>query len=332
MEGNSVKVKDKVLAILEKNKGEHISGNEIAKNLDVSRNSIWKAIKQLQDEGHQIIAVTNKGYCLDIDNDLISVQSIRKYLPSDFFKIDVRKVVDSTNTQLKIKAEAGAPEGTLIISEQQTKGRGRMERNFYSPKNTGIYMSLLLRPNLSIHESLNITTCAAVAVAQAIEMNSDIKAEIKWVNDIFINDKKVCGILTEASMDLEGGGLSYAILGIGINVFMPSDGFPKELGDIPTSIFNKNKNSGDRRSKLITDILKIFMKYYKDIEKKAFLDEYKKRSMVLGKEIKVIKGETIEEAIALDIDEDFRLKVKNQDGKIEYLTSGEVSVRRKEYH
>ena len=221
--------KDKVLEILETHKGEHISGSKIAKALNISRNSVWKAIKQLQDEGHYISATTNKGYCLNWDNNLLSNQSISKYLNSDFFDIEVYKVVDSTNSKLKSKAESGAPEGTVIISEEQTKGKGRRGRTFYSPKNTGIYMSLLLRPKFSAYESLSITTCAAVAVSRAIEINSNKNAQIKWVNDIFIDDKKVSGILTEASIDLESGGLKYAILGIGINAFSPKEGFPNEL-------------------------------------------------------------------------------------------------------
>ena len=141
------------------------------------------------------------------------------------FDIKTYKTLESTNSLLKLDAEAEAPTGTIVISEEQTKGRGRMGRSFYSPGNTGIYMSILLRPKISAYESLSITTCAAVAVAEAIEMNSNKKAEIKWVNDIFVNNKKVCGILTEASLDLENGGLRYAILGIGINVFAPRKAF-----------------------------------------------------------------------------------------------------------
>lgn len=321
--------KTKVLEFLENNKGHYISGSKIADKLDLSRNAIWKAIKQLQDEGHNITAVTNKGYCLNVDNKLISSQSISKYLKSDIFDITVYDLVDSTNGELKVQAEAGADEGMVIIAEQQTKGRGRKGRSFYSPKNTGIYMSLLLRPKISAFESLSITTCAAVAVARAIEINTDKEAKIKWVNDIFIDNKKVCGILTEASIDLETGGLKYAILGIGINVFNPSQGFPEDLEDISTSLFKDQEFPGERRSKLIADILEIFMTYYEHIEDKTFLEEYKRRSMILNKEVNVIKDETsIEKATALDIDKNFRLKVEYEDGKIEYLNSGEVSIRK----
>ena len=322
--------KEKVLEILERHKGDHISGSKIADELGVSRNSIWKAIKQLQDEGHNITAITNKGYLLEINNEILSTASISKYLKSDNFDIKVHKEVDSTNSMLKIEAEDGAPEGRVIIAEQQTRGRGRRGRSFYSPENTGIYMSLLLRPKLSASESLSITTCAAVAVAQAIEINSKSRAKIKWVNDIFVNDKKLSGILTEASIDLESGGLKYAILGIGINVFTPIDGFPEELEDISTSLFGEQEYSSERRSKLIADILEIFMSYYKDIEQKTFLEDYKKRSLILGKEVNVIKGSNdVKKAIALDIDEDFHLKVQYENGEIEYLNSGEVSIRKR---
>ena len=321
--------KNKVLSVLEKNKGKHISGSKIAEELNISRNSIWKAIKSLQDEGHKISAVTNKGYSLDLQNRLLSSQSISKHLKSDMFDIKTYKTLESTNSLLKLDAEAEAPTGTIVISEEQTKGRGRMGRSFYSPGNTGIYMSILLRPKISAYESLSITTCAAVAVAEAIEMNSNKKAEIKWVNDIFVDNKKVCGILTEASLDLENGGLRYAILGIGINVFAPRKGFPDDIASTSTSIFQDEDCSGERRSKLIADILIIFFNYYKHIQEKAFLEEYKKRSLILNKEINIIRGKnTLEKAIALDIDEQFRLKVKKENGEIEYLNSGEVSIRK----
>lgn len=321
--------KSKVLGILENYKGQHISGSKIADELGLSRNSIWKAIKQLQEEGHNITAITNKGYCLETDNEILSAESITKYLESDLFDIEVYDVVDSTNLMLKIEAEDGGCEGRVIVAEHQTHGRGRRGRSFYSPKNTGVYMSLLLRPKLSAYESLSITTCAAVAVAEAIEMNSEKQAKIKWVNDIFVDDRKVSGILTEASIDLESAGLKYAILGIGINVFTPTEGFPDELEDTSTSIFKKLGNSSDRRSKLIGDILNVFMAYYQNIEDKPFLEEYKNRSLILNKEISVINGPgDARKAIALDIDEDFHLKVRYENGEIEYLSSGEVSIRK----
>ncbi len=321
--------KSKVLKILEKYKGNHISGSKIADTLDISRNSVWKAIKQLQEDGHNITAVSNKGYCLEADNKILSNHSINKYLKSNIFDLDVYNELESTNSMLKLEAEDGVEEGRVVVAEHQTKGRGRRGKSFFSPENTGIYMSILLRPKLSAYESLSITTCAAVAVAKAIELNSDKKAKIKWVNDIFINEKKVSGILTEASIDLEGGGLKYAILGIGINVFSPNKGFPEELEDISTSVFGQQDHSSELRSKLIADILDTFMDYYKDIEKKSFLEEYRNRSLILGKEINVIKGpDNTAKAVALDIDEDFHLKVRYESGEIEYLNSGEVSVRK----
>ena len=329
MEVNKLTTKSKVLGILESYKGQHISGSKIAEKLGLSRNSVWKAIKHLQEEGHNISAVTNKGYCLEIDNKILSAESINKYLESDLFDINVYNIVDSTNSMLKIQAEAGAPEGRVIVAEHQTHGRGRRGRSFYSPENTGIYMSLLLRPKISAHESLSITTCAAVAVAQAIEMNSEKQAKIKWVNDIFVDDRKVSGILAEASIDLESAGLKYAILGIGINVFAPNEGFPDELENISTSIFMEQEYSAERRSKLIGDILKIFMSYYRNIGEKPFFQEYKNRSLILNKEISVINGPNdARKAIALDIDEEFHLKVRYDNGETEYLNSGEVSIRK----
>ena len=164
-------VKQQVLAALERNKGEYISGTNLSKRLNVSRNAVWKAIKSLQDDGYEINGVKNRGYSLSTNSDIISAQSVAKFLSSDakHFDIEVCDVVDSTNTQLKIEAGNGALEGRVIIANEQTSGRGRMNRKFYSPSHTGIYMSILLRPKITAEESLFLTTAAAVAVAKSIE-------------------------------------------------------------------------------------------------------------------------------------------------------------------
>jgi len=321
--------KQDVLSVLEENKGKNVSGAKLAQELSISRNAVWKSIKALQEEGYSITATTNKGYSLSVDNDILSNQSITPYLSGNAvnLRLEVHKSVTSTNTLLKELAGQGEPEGKVLIAEEQTCGRGRLGRGFYSPANTGIYMSILLRPKLTVEDSLFITTSAAVAVAKSIEKVTDCEAKIKWVNDIYCNGKKVCGILTEAGIDFEGGGLEYAVLGIGINVSKPKEGFPDELKNIATAICGRNKYSSDLRSQLVAEILNNFRIYYENISKKLFLAEYRERSLLIGKEIIVISGEKSERALALEIDNRARLIVKLSDGEVKTLSSGEVSIR-----
>ena len=322
-------VKDKTLSVLENNKGNYISGAELAKELSVSRNSIWKAIKSLKDEGYNITSVNNKGYCLATDTDILSSQSISKYLnKNNNFNIKVYKTITSTNTAIKDLAINGEKEGIVIIAEEQTEGRGRFGRKFHSPKGIGIYMSILLRPQIHVSKAFLITTATAVAVAESIEAISNKEAKIKWVNDIYCDNKKICGILTESSFDFESGMIDYAVLGIGINVKSPEGGFPEEIKNIATSIFdNENPASADTRSKLIAEILTRFWNYYKNIEDKSFLESYKSRSLLINKEINILSRKSSEKAVAIEIDDECRLKVKMEDGSIRLLSSGEVSIR-----
>lgn len=224
-------------------------------------------------------------------------------------------------------AEQGAKEGTVIIAEEQTAGRGRTGKQFYSPKGTGIYISILLRPDIPAEESLFLTTSAAVATARAIEDVSDKRALIKWVNDIYLEDKKTCGILTEGAFNVETGKLDYAIVGIGINVCIPDGGFPDNIKDIATAIFDKQTDSINKRSILIANLLDYFMEYYKDFKSKSYVKEYIERSMIIGKTITVIEGSKTSVAKAIDIDKNCRLKVQFEDGTTKWLSSGEVSTK-----
>ena len=211
-------VKDRVLDALEANRGAWFSGQALAQTLGVSRSAVWKAISQLREGGYPIRAASNRGYSLEADSAILSAQSVGKYLTAPGVTVEVRPTVTSTNDLLRQQAEAGAPEGTVLIATEQTAGKGRRGHSFFSPPDTGLYLSLLLRPALEAREALSLTTCAAAAVALAIEECAGIPAQIKWVNDVFCRGKKVCGILTEASLDLESGGLQYAIVGIGVNL------------------------------------------------------------------------------------------------------------------
>ncbi|MFE4712665.1 MULTISPECIES: biotin--[acetyl-CoA-carboxylase] ligase [unclassified Paenibacillus] len=322
-------VKERILALLDGNRGEYISGEEIAGQLSVTRSAVWKSIKSLQNEGYSITAVTNKGYSLSPNTDILSAVAISNYLNMECnnLHIEVLKTVPSTNESVKKLALNGAAEGIVILSEEQTAGRGRKSRQFFSPSGTGIYMSILLRPKISAQDSFLLTTSAAVAVSMAIESVAHKDTQIKWVNDVFMDGKKVCGILTEAALSVESGWLDYAVLGIGINVSLPSHGFPEEITDIATSVFSDDKNSGDLRNRLAAEILNNFMVFYTRLTDRLFLPEYKKRIFFLGKAVTVLKENKQCQATAIDIDDNCRLKVRYENGDEEYLSSGEVSIK-----
>ncbi len=320
-------VKERLLPLLTDRGEDYLSGEDAAKLLGVSRNAVWKAVSALKEEGYNIEAVTNRGYRLKDSGDVLSSAEIEKNLTflKGSLNIEVKKTVTSTNALLKEKAAAGAPEGTVLIALSQTAGRGRFTRKFFSPSDSGIYMSILLRPRISAENAALITTAAAVAVAEAAEKLSGGKTAIKWVNDVLIDGKKICGILTEASLNVESGELDYAVLGIGLNVYEPENGFPDEIKNIAGAIL-KERGSGNK-SRLAAAVLESFFKYYKDISERRYLKAYRERCIVLGKQISVMSQDGSRSAYALDIDENCRLRVKYPDGKEELLSSGEVSIK-----
>ncbi|MBS7114329.1 MAG: biotin--[acetyl-CoA-carboxylase] ligase [Ruminococcus sp.] len=322
-------IKDKVLELLDDNKGKYLSGEQLADTLGCTRGAVWKAVKALQENGYPISAVTNKGYSLDENTDILSLAGIKKYLDPDRqgLEIEVYKEVSSTNLVLKDYANQGVPEGRIVIAGMQTQGRGRLGRSFFSPSDSGLYMSILLRPDMAAADAVKITTAAAVSVALAVEKVSDQKPDIKWVNDIYLEDKKTCGILTEGAFNVETGKLDYAIVGIGINVCIPDGGFPDNIKDIATAIFDKQTDSINKRSILIANLLDYFMEYYKDFKSKSYVKEYIERSMIIGKTITVIEGSKTSVAKAIDIDKNCRLKVQFEDGTTKWLSSGEVSTK-----
>ncbi|MBR5319774.1 MAG: biotin--[Peptococcaceae bacterium] len=320
--------KEQLLALFENNKGVYFSGEDIAEKFSISRTAVWKSVKTLRSEGYNIDAVRNKGYSLSVETDILSVQGIQKYLKPvcSCVEINVLPVVHSTNTLVREKAAAGAPEGYFAIANNQTNGRGRSGRSFFSPADTGIYMSLLLRPPCySSRQAMKLTTMAAAAACEAIEAVSGEPAQIKWVNDIYIAGKKVGGILTEAAFGLEDGLLEYAVLGIGINVSPPKGGFPDGLQNIAGTIFCDAQSDGKNR--LAAEFLNQFMMYYTRSNTDDYVDSYRSRSLVVGKEITITFSGYQKKAVALDIDTDCRLIVKYEDGRTEPLSFGEISVK-----
>ncbi len=322
-------VREDILEIFEKERGNYLSGEELAVRLNVSRSAVWKAVKQLEEDGYEFDAVSGRGYSLRVSSDVVSKRGIEKFLGENAAKYDiiVYKTVTSTNTVLKEMAAAGAAEGTVVVASGQTAGKGRMSRRFHSPSGSGLYLSILLRPEMNADEALFITTAAAVAVARTVEEISGRSAGIKWVNDVFMDGRKVCGILTEASFDMESGGLEYAICGIGVNVVPPEGGFPDEIRDIAGAVFFTPPLC-EVKNRIAAGIIEKFMAYYGNLASRPFFEEYRKRSVTVGESVTVLGRGEPRKAFALAIDDECRLVVRYEDGREEALSSGEVSVRR----
>ncbi len=323
-EGVFMAIRDEVIRILEQNRGMYFSGEQLAKELNVSRAAIWKAIRRLQDEGFAIEGVNNKGYMLEEDTDVLSVQGVEKYLDKEsIVRLQVQHTVTSTN--LVVRERVSEDEGLVVAAVEQTNGMGRLGRKFVSPADTGIYFSILLKPKLSNTEVTLLTTIAAVAVCEAIEKYTDKKPQIKWVNDVFLGSHKVCGILTQAGFDVENLEPEYVIVGIGINLYLPEDGFGDELKDIAGSVLDSK--SGDFKNKILAETLNRYFYYYRHFKDKKYIEEYKKRSFVIGRTIRVVTRDAERIAKAIDIDDMCHLLVEYEDKSREYLSTGEISIR-----
>ncbi len=240
--------------------------------------------------------------------------------------IEIFDELDSTNNYLKKLGSEGVKENQLVIALSQTGGRGRMGRSFYSPSGTGIYFSLLLHPEYAIEKSVFLTVMAAVSVAETVMEYNKNDVKIKWVNDVYIDGKKVCGILTEGAIKSDKM-LDYAVVGIGINVIAPENGFPDDIKDIATAIFPGNTEE-HIKEKIVADVVNNFFEMYNGIDRN-YVQRYKKYSYLTGKEINIISGENAKPATVLGITDECHLLVKNKNGEIEEISSGDVSVRLK---
>lgn len=319
--------KQQLLAYLEAHRGEYLSGETLAQQLHISRAAVWKAMRALKDAGYSILAVRNRGYCLGTDQDKLSLSGLAANLDEYGMSCqpEIQGCVTSTNALVRERAAAGAPEGLVILANQQTAGRGRLGRDFYSPPDTGLYLSLLLRPRqMQPQHATRITTMAALAACEAIEAVTQRQPQIKWVNDIFLEGKKVCGILTEGSFNLETGQLDDVVVGVGFNVYPPAEGFPEGLSQIAAPLLCQ-QHSGVK-NQLAAAFLNHFFRIYRTAGE-DYSAAYRARSMVIGKPIVVSTSAGSRSAIALDIDRDCRLIVRYEDGSIDSLSSAEVSIR-----
>lgn len=345
-----MKTKELVLEALSEAKKSQtvisISGEELAKKCQVSRAAIWKAVDSLRKEGFIIQGTTNGGYILEENNDVVSPALFYSYIKNnypeesdlhkDFHKIQVEcfKEIDSTNLYAK-KLLAASPRlnKKVIIAEHQTAGRGRMGRTFYSPAKSGIYLSAIYSPANPITNPAKITAFSAVAVCRAIKKLYGIETKIKWINDIFYKDKKICGILTEGFTNFETSLIESAIIGIGINIEENKEAFPEEVKKIAGAIFSNNTDTLNTHVSRCELAAEVSVQLFKILEEapEAVFKEYKELSFLLGKTITVypVIGDekSSYKAKAVDIDENASLIVELSDGSRKSLFSGEVSLK-----
>ncbi|CAG7589804.1 Bifunctional ligase/repressor BirA [Peptoniphilus tyrrelliae] len=321
-----MKTKDIVLRELERNRANYISGQELAERLNISRTAIWKAINSLKKSGFQIESQTKVGYKLIESDDKLSDEGIRKGLRDELKDIDiiVYDEIDSTNTEAKRRLYSSeVKDFTVIVSDMQKGGRGRTGKSFTSPKGSGVYFSIILHPKDSYDFSyFDLTTVkAAVAVAEGIKEATAKQAEIKWVNDLFLNGKKICGILSELDADFESRSVKSVIVGIGINVNEPRDDSFKDLKDIAGYI-----GTDVIRNEILSSILNAFYENNFVKSDKEIIDYYKKHSLVIGKELSFDLNGKKYSAKGIDINDKGNLIVDTGKEKIT-LSSGEVSIK-----
>ena len=322
--------REAVLSMLRENQGNYLSGEAMSQKLGISRAAIWKAIGTLRQEGYQISSAPNRGYKLESAPDLVREGELAGPLAGCRIGSELLCVatIDSTNTECKRRAMSGAPEGLVIIADEQTGGRGRMGRTFQSPKGCGLYMSALFRPQLPPQTVTDFTAWAAVAVCDGIEACCGVRPRIKWTNDIVLNGKKLVGILTELGLESETNSLQYLVTGIGVNVNHRPEDFHEDIRDMATSLAQELGHPV-RRAELAAHIIRALDKMYAGFpeNKQEYLDKYRADCLTPGNHVQLITPVSRQEAEALSIDDEFRLVVELPDGTRKALSAGEVSVR-----
>jgi BirA family biotin operon repressor/biotin-[acetyl-CoA-carboxylase] ligase len=318
--------KTKILKLLRYSDG-YVSGQSLCETFGVSRTAIWKYVNQLKEDGYEFDAVSNKGYRIVKYPDIITKEEIESQLDGETVcKIAYFDETDSTNTRAKLAAEAGEPSGTLFVAESQTGGKGRRGRAWVSPAGSGIWMSLLLRPEIKPYDASMLTIVAVMALVKAISEVTGESCKIKWPNDIVMGERKICGILTEMSAELEQ--INYVVVGIGINV--NTTDFDDSIKDMASSIFLQT-GVHVKRSSIIAAFARHFSKYYdeflENLNLSGLVEDYNESLINAGREVRIIERGGEYTATAVGIDETGMLEVKLPDGETKKIVSGEVSVR-----
>lgn len=317
--------KEQILNRLREN-GEFISGEELSEQLHVSRTAVWKCINSLREEGYGIESATNRGYRLKSCPDHYTETEISAGLETEFLgkNIFCYESIDSTNEEAKRKALEGAPNGSLFVAEQQTGGKGRLGRSWASPTGTGLWFSVLLRPGILPLRVSVTTLLAGLAVSRAISRLSGCDAKIKWPNDIVIGDKKVCGILTEMTAEVDR--IEFVVVGIGVNV--NNTAFPEAIREKATSVCIESRKPL-RRVALLQEALFQFESLLKQNAESdpAFWEEYKNSCISLGRRVGFTRRGAAMKGTAVDLSPEGELIVEFSDGTRETVTAGEVSVQ-----
>ena len=324
--------KETVLKLLQENGGSYVSGEGISEKLGITRAAVWKAVKALQRDGYEIESRKSQGYRLMDRPDRLSETEIRAHLGET--KMVGRKLVcfesvDSTNAYLKRAASERVTDGTVAVADEQTGGRGRRGRSFRSPAGKGVYLSVLLRPPVEPNALLPITGFGAVAVCNAIERVALVRPRIKWANDLVLGGKKLCGILTELSMEGESGALQYVIMGIGVNVAQTREDFDGELENIATSLELETGKQISRAALAAAMIEELDALYQALLRHKLqpYLDAYRRDCLTIGQQVQLLWEDVHEKVLATGVDDQLGLQVLRQNGAQETIRTGEVSVR-----
>lgn len=322
--------REKVLSLLLEHPSESLSGEAMSRTLGVSRAAVWKAIEALRQEGYEISSAPNRGYRLVSSPDRVREGELAGPLAgcrvgSTLLCLDT---IDSTNTECKRRAMSGAPEGLVALAEEQTGGRGRLGRTFQSPKGCGLYLSALLRPRLEPADVADFTAWVAVAVCDGIEAACGVRPRIKWTNDLVLEGKKLCGILTELGLESETNSLQYMVTGIGINVNHRPEDFSEDVRPIATSLAQV-LGRPVRRAPLAAEVIRALDRMYAAFPqgKGEYLEKYRADCLTPGNPVQLITPASRQEAYAVEVDDDFRLVVELPDGSRRALSAGEVSVR-----
>lgn len=319
-------MKDELLELLKSTDG-YISGEEIGEKLNVSRSAVWKEIKALREDGYIIDAVTNRGYMLKASADVLNRVEIKNDISGALIGTNVVcfDEVDSTNEVCKKMASDGLAEGSVIVAECQNGGKGRLGRKWVSQKGDGVWMSILLKPDVSPAGISSITLAAGLAVCLTLRNDFGIHAEIKWPNDILLNNKKICGILTEMSGQIAK--VDYVVVGIGINV--NNAAFPEAIKNTATSIYIETGKKL-KRSEIAKNVLKNFDSVYKRFRNGGFMcikHDYEDMCLNIGKKVRVIKPSGSFEATAMGVNDNGELVIMKENGETTTVFSGEVSIR-----
>lgn len=319
--------REAVLLALKEKKGEWVSGEALSENLKVSRTTVWKQVKKLIDEGYEVESSPKKGYRISAPVDLLSPDEVCPGLKTDVFgrkNYFYYREIDSTNNRARLLASEGYPEGTIVVAEMQTGGKGRRGRNWYSPAGQGIYVSFILRPLLPLRYISRVSLVNAIAVAETLEEELNLPARIKWPNDILVNNRKIAGILSEVVTDMDS--VEYIVTGIGLNINMQD--FPDDLRTPATSALAEYNRPGSR-VKVLQGLLLRLECHYCHLLDGGFsytLEKAKRLSTVIGQEVKLdsVNGYIVGQAI--DIDDSGFLLVRDRLGKIHTVMSGEISL------